>query len=148
MGFLCFSAADLWHKGNLNVTCFFLMSLRAAMSSGASEGTLVTTPVPEENVNKAKGQHVKCIYANQAVCFSVVLWFALYITKAITITSREQRHPECSKIYVYKCSPSGQKSSHDVRPLTSVQHFINYKVTFACFYKTPKYYSMHSSKNI
>lgn len=27
-------------------TCFFLMSLRAAMSSGASEGTLVTTPVP------------------------------------------------------------------------------------------------------
>lgn len=42
-----------WHHSrNLKATCFFLMSLRAAMSSGASEGTLVTTPVPEGNIDK------------------------------------------------------------------------------------------------
>ena len=70
--FVSFSPADLiWMvEIKLNVTCFFLMSLRAAMSSGASEGTLVTTPVPEENTREAKGQHIKCIYTNQIVCFS------------------------------------------------------------------------------
>lgn len=70
--FPSFSAADLiWRvEIKLNVTCFFLMSLRAAMSSGASEGTLVTTPVPEENTGEAKGRHIKCIYANPEVCFS------------------------------------------------------------------------------
>ena len=34
-------------QGTSRLTCFFLRSLRAAMSSGASDGTLVTTPVPE-----------------------------------------------------------------------------------------------------
>jgi len=34
------------HLQGFNGTCFFLMSLRAAISSGASDGTLVTTPVP------------------------------------------------------------------------------------------------------
>lgn len=55
------------------LTCFFLMSLRAAMSSGASEGTLVTTPVPEETIDKAQGQHTRCIYGNRVVCFSAIL---------------------------------------------------------------------------
>lgn len=55
------------------------MSLRAAISSGASEGTLVTTPVPEENTNKL---HIKCIHANQAMS-SVILYNALHILKCI-----------------------------------------------------------------
>lgn len=49
-----FCSSTLW-KGNKNRsdwekrwTCFFFRSLRAAMSSGESEGTLVTTPVPSQ----------------------------------------------------------------------------------------------------
>lgn len=63
----------------LKVTCFFLMSLRAAMSSGASDGTLVTTPVPEETRG---GRHVKCTYANwRSGCISPGLRFTFRAIK-------------------------------------------------------------------
>lgn len=40
------------------LTGFFFKSFRAVMSSGASEGTLVTTPVPYKEPSRSTDQYI------------------------------------------------------------------------------------------
>ena len=52
-----------------SLTCLFLRSLRAAKSSGASDGTLVTTPVPEKLNEQNQMWFIPALSADKIIFF-------------------------------------------------------------------------------